>query len=82
VLTPLVEKQLADRAKQEGTDVDHEKLQFLTEKQPMTQSSTGAAIGALTAFLAPTMPELLPVHRFPLTADGLPGSWGSFVLFP
>ena len=33
VLTPLVQKQLEDRAKQEGTDVETQKQRFLTEKQ-------------------------------------------------
>ena len=51
VLTPLVEKQLEDHAKQHGTDVAHEKHRFLTEKQPMAQFSTAEEIGALAAFL-------------------------------
>ena len=37
VLTPLVEKQLSDRAVRDGTDVEQEKFQFLSEKQPMAR---------------------------------------------
>ena len=37
VLTPLVEKQLQDRATKEGTTVEKETLTFVTEKQPMAQ---------------------------------------------
>ena len=51
VLTPVVEAQPEARAKQDGTDVEHEKVRFLTEKQPMAQSSAPEGIGGLTAFL-------------------------------
>jgi 3-hydroxybutyrate dehydrogenase len=51
VLTPLVEKQLNDRAQRENKTVDDVKLAFLTEKQPMAKFSTPAQIGALTVFL-------------------------------
>lgn len=51
VLTPLVEKQLEDRAKQEGTDIETQKHRFLTEKQAMAQFSTPEQIGGLTVFL-------------------------------
>ena len=51
VLTPLVQKQLEDRARQEGTDVETQRLRFLTEKQPMAQFSTPEQIGALAVFL-------------------------------
>jgi len=36
VLTPLVEKQLAERAKEKGTTVDTRPI-VVTEKQPMAQ---------------------------------------------
>ncbi|WP_284943701.1 3-hydroxybutyrate dehydrogenase [Acidisoma cladoniae] len=51
VLTPLVEKQLQDRAARNGTSVEQEKLALLAEKQPMLQFTTPAQIGALAVFL-------------------------------
>jgi 3-hydroxybutyrate dehydrogenase len=51
VLTPLVERQLQDRAKEAGTDVDAEKKKMLQETQPMLKFSTPEEIGALTVFL-------------------------------
>lgn len=52
VLTPLVQKQLEDRAKDAGTDVDTEKKKMLQETQPMLKFSTPEEIGALAVFLA------------------------------
>ncbi len=52
VLTPLVEKQLDDRAKAEGKDVATITQAFLTEKQPMAKFSTPEQIGALAVFLS------------------------------
>ena len=51
VLTPLVERQLEERARQQGTDVEVQKQRFLAEKQPMAEFSTPAQIGALAVFL-------------------------------
>ncbi len=51
VLTPLVEGQLQDRAKEAGTDVETEKKKMLQETQPMLKFSTPEEIGALTVFL-------------------------------
>jgi 3-hydroxybutyrate dehydrogenase len=51
VLTPLVERQLADRAKKTGRSMDQTKEDFLREKQPMLAFSTPESIGALTVFL-------------------------------
>jgi 3-hydroxybutyrate dehydrogenase len=51
VLTPLVQHQLEDHAKQEGTDVETQKQRFLTEKQAMAEFSTPEQIGALAVFL-------------------------------
>jgi 3-hydroxybutyrate dehydrogenase len=51
VLTPLVERQLADRTKQTGRSIDATKEEFLREKQPMLAFSTPESIGALTVFL-------------------------------
>jgi 3-hydroxybutyrate dehydrogenase len=68
VLTPLVEKQLEDRARQEGTDVEREKHQFLTEKQAMAQFSTPEQIGALAAFLCSD--DASTITGAPLSIDG------------
>jgi 3-hydroxybutyrate dehydrogenase len=51
VLTPLVQKQLDDRAAREGRAVAELTTEFLTEKQPMAAFSTPEQIGALTVFL-------------------------------
>ena len=51
VLTPLVQKQLEDRARAEATDVETQKHRFLTEKQAMAEFSTPEEIGALAVFL-------------------------------
>jgi 3-hydroxybutyrate dehydrogenase len=51
VLTPLVERQIADRAKHTGRSIDDTKEEFLREKQPMLAFSTPESIGALTVFL-------------------------------
>ena len=51
VLTPLVQKQLEDRARQEGTDVETQKRKMIAEKQPMEQFSTPEGIGGLAVFL-------------------------------
>jgi 3-hydroxybutyrate dehydrogenase len=51
VLTPLVQKQIEDRAKQNGSTVEAEKLALLSEKQPMHNFTTPAQLGALAVFL-------------------------------
>jgi 3-hydroxybutyrate dehydrogenase len=51
VLTPLVEKQLNDRAAQNKTTFDQEKIALVAEKQPMHQFSTPEQIGGLALFL-------------------------------
>ena len=52
VLTPLVQKQIDDRAKASGKPVREEEIALLSEKQPMHQFTTPENIGALTVFLA------------------------------
>jgi 3-hydroxybutyrate dehydrogenase len=52
VLTPLVQKQIDDRAKASGKSVREEEIALLSEKQPMHQFSTPENIGALAVFLA------------------------------
>ncbi len=68
VLTPLVQKQLEDRARQEGTDVETQKQRFLAEKQAMAQFSTPEQIGALAVFLCSEAAKT--ITGAPLSIDG------------
>jgi 3-hydroxybutyrate dehydrogenase len=68
VLTPLVEKQLQDRARAEGTDVEQQMHRFVTEKQPMAQFSSPGQIGALAAFLCSESART--ITGAPLSIDG------------
>jgi 3-hydroxybutyrate dehydrogenase len=52
VLTPLVQKQIEDRAKASGKPVREEEVALLAEKQPMHQFTKPESIGALTVFLS------------------------------
>lgn len=51
VLTPLVEKQIADRARTNGTTEEQESHALLAEKQPMLRFSTPAHIAAAVLYL-------------------------------
>jgi 3-hydroxybutyrate dehydrogenase len=51
VLTPLVEQQLEDRARKNGTDVATETTELLREKQPMLKFTSPESIGAFVVFL-------------------------------
>jgi 3-hydroxybutyrate dehydrogenase len=51
VLTPLVEKQIADRAAKNGTTVEAEAHALLAEKQPMLKFSTPEGMGAAALYL-------------------------------
>jgi len=68
VLTPLVQHQLDDKAKQEGTDVETQKHRFLTEKQAMAEFSTPEQIGALAVFLCSD--DAKTITGAPLSVDG------------
>jgi 3-hydroxybutyrate dehydrogenase len=68
VLTPLVEKQLVDRAKEAGTDVETEKKKMLQESQPMLKFSTPEQIGALAVFLSSD--GAATITGVPLSIDG------------
>jgi 3-hydroxybutyrate dehydrogenase len=68
VLTPLVQKQLEDRAKENGTDVEAEKKKLLSEKQPMEKFSTPEHLGALAVFLCSDAAET--ITGTPLSMDG------------
>jgi 3-hydroxybutyrate dehydrogenase len=68
VLTPLVQKQLDDRAAREGRGVGQVTHALLAEKQPLTQFSTPAQIGALAAFLCSD--AAATITGAPLSIDG------------
>ena len=51
VLTPLVEKQIGERASRERISVDQAKTELLSEKQPSHDFATPEQIGELTVFL-------------------------------
>lgn len=59
VLTPLVEKQIADRAAANGTTVREEEVKLLSEKQPMHKFSTPEHLGALAVFLSSDAAETM-----------------------
>jgi 3-hydroxybutyrate dehydrogenase len=51
VLTPLVQKQIDDRAAREGIAVADAEREMLSEKQPSLQFTTPEQLGELTVFL-------------------------------
>ena len=51
VLTPLVQKQIDERATQEGLPVEQAKLELLAEKQPSHEFVTPEQLGDLAVFL-------------------------------
>jgi 3-hydroxybutyrate dehydrogenase len=51
VLTPLVQKQIDDRASREGISVDKAKIDLLAEKQPSLQFVTPEQLGEIAVFL-------------------------------
>ena len=51
VLTPLVEKQIAERADRERIPIEKAKIDLLAEKQPSHEFATPEQIGALAAYL-------------------------------
>jgi 3-hydroxybutyrate dehydrogenase len=70
VLTPLVQKQIEDRAKQNGSTVEAEKLALLSEKQPMHSFVTPAQLGALAVFLCSDNASTITG-----TAQSMDGGW-------
>jgi 3-hydroxybutyrate dehydrogenase len=68
VLTPLVEQQLAARAKKDSITVEAAAKEFLAEKQPMAQFSTPEAIGALAVFLCSESAKT--ITGAPVSIDG------------
>lgn len=68
VLTPLVEKQLEDRAKEAGTDMPTEEKKMLQETQPMLQFTKPEQIAALAVFLCSE--GAATITGVPLPIDG------------
>ena len=70
VLTPLVEKQINDRAKANGTTFEDEKKKLVSEKQPMHEFTTPAHIGGLAVFLVSDAAETITG-----TTQSIDGGW-------
>ena len=51
VLTPLVQKQIDERAKRDALPIEQAKAALLAEKQPSGEFATPEQIGALCVFL-------------------------------
>jgi 3-hydroxybutyrate dehydrogenase len=68
VLTPLVEKQLQDRAVKEGKTVEQVTHEMIAEKQPMLKFSTPQQIGGLAVFLCSD--SAATITGTPLSIDG------------
>jgi 3-hydroxybutyrate dehydrogenase len=51
VLTPLVQKQVDDRAREAGISMEESKRRLLEEKQPSLQFTTAEQLGALAVFM-------------------------------
>ena len=68
VLTPLVEKQLRDRAERDGKTVEQETHDLVAEKQPMVKFTTPEQIGGLAVFLCSDAAST--ITGTPLSIDG------------
>jgi 3-hydroxybutyrate dehydrogenase len=68
VLTPLVEKQLQDRAARDGTTVEQETHNLVAEKQPMVKFTSPEQIGGLAVFLCSEAAST--ITGTPLSIDG------------
>ena len=68
VLTPLVKKQIEDRAKASGKSFDEEKLALVAEKTPSKEFSTPEQIGGLAVFLCSASAD--QITGAPLSIDG------------
>jgi 3-hydroxybutyrate dehydrogenase len=68
VLTPLVERQLHDRAEKDGTTVEQETHDLVAEKQPMVKFTTPEQIGGLAVFLCSDAAATMT--GTPLSIDG------------
>ena len=68
VLTPLVQKQIADRAARESLSLDAAKAKLLGEKQPSLEFATPKEIGATALFLC--SPAAAQIRGIALPVDG------------
>jgi 3-hydroxybutyrate dehydrogenase len=68
VLTPLVDRQIRERAAAEEIPVEAAKAELLAEKQPSHEFATPEQIGALTAFLCSD--AAAQIRGAALTVDG------------
>jgi 3-hydroxybutyrate dehydrogenase len=68
VLTPLVEKQLRDRAEKDGLTVEQETRALVAEKQPMVKFTSPEQIGGLAVFLCSEAAST--ITGTPLSIDG------------
>ncbi|NBS08337.1 MAG: 3-hydroxybutyrate dehydrogenase [Betaproteobacteria bacterium] len=68
VLTPLVQKQIDDRAHKEGISVEKAKTDLLAEKQPSLQFTTPEELGGLAVFLC--SPQANNVRGVAWNVDG------------
>lgn len=68
VLTPLVERQIGDRATASGSDVARESEELLREKQPMLRFTSPDAVGALAVFLCSEAADTMT--GAPISMDG------------
>jgi 3-hydroxybutyrate dehydrogenase len=68
VLTPLVQKQIDDRAAAAGISVAQARVELLSEKQPSQEFATPEQIGALAVFLCSA--DAAQMRGAALTVDG------------
>jgi 3-hydroxybutyrate dehydrogenase len=68
VLTPLVEKQLHDRAARDGKTLEQVTYDLVAEKQPMVKFTTPEQIGGLAVFLCSN--AAATITGTPLSIDG------------
>ena len=68
VLTPLVQKQIDDRAAREKVSVDKARVELLREKQPSLEFATPEQIGAAALFLC--SPAAAQIRGIALPIDG------------
>lgn len=68
VYTPLVDKQVKDKAAAQGIDENQAKKNLLAEKQPMLQFTTPEQIGAMAVFLCSDAAKT--ITGVPMTIDG------------
>jgi 3-hydroxybutyrate dehydrogenase len=68
VLTPLVQRQIEDRAAREGTSIEKARVELLREKQPSLEFATPEQIGAAALFLC--SPAAAQIRGIALPVDG------------